>query len=137
MTDCASFAAVLRQLSVNQTEGGFELFCELMQAEADALKEYEGLLRREVTKLAMVLKSDRAVGPEDAYTHPFVLTAARRLEAETGCLLIGPALGWLLHVELHGHGPALPRPATHRVTAPSVDLPALAPMPPDRDAPGL
>lgn len=105
MTD---FTAILRGLSTNQSEDGFRLFCEVMQAEAESLKDHEGLLRAEVARLAAVLRSDRAVGPEDAYRHPFVLAAARRLEVETGCVLIGPALGWMLHVELHGNLPELP-----------------------------
>ena len=90
------FAAIMRQLSVNRSEDGFDLFCEVMQAEADELRKHEGRLRREVARLALI------VPPASAYTHPAVLVAARRLEDETGCLLIGPALGWLLHVELAG-----------------------------------
>lgn len=82
------------QIGANKTEAGRDLFVEVMDETARHLMQFEPQLREEAVRLAAVLSN-----PEDAYTAPVVLAAAKRITHEVceGSAMAPAALGWMVH----------------------------------------
>jgi hypothetical protein len=105
------------QLGTNKTEAGRDLFVEVMDSTAEHLMGFESELRSEALRLASGLSH-----PEQAYTHPVVLAAAKRMTHEVceGSALAPAALAWMVHeilVERRAEISSSPGPAVHELPA--------------------
>ena len=124
------WARLSDQIGANKTEAGRDLFVEVMDETARHLMQFEPQLREEAARLAAVLSN-----PEDAYTAPVVLAAAKRITHEVceGSALAPAALGWMVHELLLEKKRALKvtesRPVSLSPHTIARCLPAVAPCP--------